>query len=60
MLPLQVRVDMWDKISKFSKLHDRSLTLRLFCVILGHSLGGPYLSAKMQSEYSTAQADWAD
>ena len=31
----------------------------LFSVISGHSLGGSYLSAEVQSVYSTAPADWA-
>ena len=43
-----------------SKLqHFWSLTVRLLSVISGHSLGDSYSSAKMQSVYSTAPADWA-
>ena len=35
------------------------LTIRLFSVILGHSLEKSHLSAEMQSVYSTTLADWA-
>ena len=36
-----------------------NLTIRLFRVITGHSLGESYTSAEMQSVYSAAPADWA-
>ena len=39
--------------------HCWNLTIRLFSVISGHSLWGVYLSAEVQSVYSTAPADWA-
>ena len=40
--------------------HHWNITIRLFSVMTGHSLGGwgSYLSAEVQSVYSTALADW--
>ena len=41
-----------------------SITIRLFSIItrtlIGENGGGSYLSAEMQSVYSTASADWAE
>ena len=37
----------------------RGLTIRLFSVISGHSLGVSYPSAEIQSVYSAAPTDWA-
>ena len=39
--------------------HHWNLTIRLFSVISGHSLGRSYPYAEKQSVYSTAPADWA-
>ena len=45
-IKLPTEVDYWN------------LTIRLFGVIEGHSLGKSYPFAEMQSVYSTAPADW--
>ena len=39
--------------------HCWNLTIRLFRVISGHSVGESYPSAEKQSVYSTASANWA-
>ena len=47
--------------SAFLKVpHHGNLTIRLFIVISGHSLGESYFSVEKQSVYSTAPADWAN
>ena len=65
LLPLQIRVDLGEILMKvystFPKLqHYWSPTLWVFRVIFRIVVvGGSYLSAGMQSVYSTALADWA-
>ena len=49
--------------SAFPKIqHYWNLTIKLFSVIPGHSLGGvgSYPSAEMQSVYSIAPAEWSE
>ena len=63
ILPLQVRVDFeamaMKESSTCTNLQGWSLTIRLFSVISGHSLGErSYPSAEIQSVYSTASANW--
>ena len=59
MLPLRARVDL-GAIASPKAMHYGNLTIRLFSVISGHSLGGGYPSAKKLSMYSTAPANWGN
>ena len=45
--------------SAFPKVPVLLVTIRLLCVITGYSLEWSYLSAEMQSAYTTAPTDWA-
>ena len=62
LLPLKARVDLGAMAIKGNPHSPKpywNLTIRLFCVIPGHSLGESYPSAEKQSVYSTAPPDWA-
>ena len=65
MLSLRARVDQGPMAMKgilhSPKLqHYWNLTIRLFSVISRTLVGRSHPSAKMESEYSTAKAHWAD
>ena len=64
MLPLRpgLTLERWQRggTPHSSKLqHYWNLTIRLFSVILGHSFRESYLSAEIQSTYSTVPVTWA-
>ena len=64
--PYQVRMDLgkkwqWRSTPDFPKLQSWNLAIRWFNVISRILVrGGSHLSTEMQSEYSTASADWAE
>ena len=64
MLPLRTRLDLVEmainEYSAFPKAHvfTGTSSIRLLCVISGHSLGKSYPSAEIHSVYSAASADW--
>ena len=59
VLPLRPRVDLWAMAMKGYSVFPKTPALDYLVSYPGHSLGGSYPSAEVESVYSTAPVDWA-